>query len=214
MKQGGSIEEYRFRSLLDHAVQYRALMGGVQLYGPPLSENLPQSNLLYGRFWHSRNDLFDSLKELWGYCRNHRGNHGLDHVHVYALDGREGTRKFHAYLWKPETGDAMLPLDYGRAIDPHNRAYSAFILRTLLEQKKAIKTSTVVKRALPLAQHHFGSGVSDETLGVLLHKALKVMIASEPLIYSKELINPRSPTGRYTTVEHLGIYDKDATWLL
>lgn len=214
MRQGVPIEEYRFRSLLDHAFKFGALMGGIQWYGPALSDTLPQSNLLHGEFWHSTADFHDSLQEMRDYCRKHPDNHGLDHAHVYALDGRGGAMKFHAYLWTPIKGDAMQPLDYGRAVDPHNRAYSSCILETLLAQKKAVKTSTVVKRALPLALKRLGAGVSDETHNVLLHKALTVMMNTEPLICTRRFDSDHSPSGQFTMVEHLGIYDKEPTWLL
>jgi hypothetical protein len=158
MKQGVQIEEYRFRSLLDHAVKFQCLMGGIQWYGPPLSVDLPESNLLHGEFWHSTADFYDSLQEMRDYCRTYPDRHGLHHAHIYALDGRDGAMKFHAYLWKPETGDTMQSLDYDRVIDPHNRAYSSCILDSLLAQKKAVKRSTVVKRALPLAQRRLGAG--------------------------------------------------------
>jgi hypothetical protein len=50
--------------------------------------------------------------------------------------------------------------------------------------------------------------------GILLNKALTVMMNNEPLIYAEQFDNPNHPSGHYTMVEHLGIYDKDATWLL
>lgn len=214
MKHGVPIEEYKFRSLLDHVVQFQCLMGGIQRFGPPLADDLPDSNLLHGEFWHSTADFHDSLHEMRDYCCAHPDNHGLHHAHVYALDGRAGAMKFHAYLWKPETGDTMQPLDYERAIDPHNRAYSSCIFDALLMQKKAVKTSTVVKRALPLAQRRLGAGASDDVHTVLLNKALTVMMNTEPLVFSQRFNSPHHPSGQYTMVEHLGIYDKDATWLL
>lgn len=214
MSKGVPIEEYRFRILLDHASKFGALMGGIQWYGPALSDTLPQSNLLHGEFWHSTADFHDSLQEMRDYCRKHPDNHGLDHAHVYALDGRGGAMKFHAYLWTPIMGDAMQPLDYGRAVDPHNRAYSSCILETFLAQKKAVKTSTVVKRALPLALQRLGAGVSEETHNVLLHKALTVMMNTEPLVFTRRFDSDHSPSGQFTMVEHLGIYDKEPTWLL
>lgn len=214
MKQGVPIEEYKFRSLLDHVVQFQCLMGGIQWFGQPLSDDLPDSNLLHGEFWHSTADFHDSLQEMRDYCRKHPDNHGLHYAHVYALDGRAGAMKFHAYLWKPETGDTMQPLDYGRAVDPYNRAYSSCILDALLMQKKAVKTSTVVKRALPLAQRRLGAGASDDVHTVLLNRALTVMMNTEPLLFHRQFDNPNHPSGHYTMVEHLGIYDKDATWLL
>ena len=98
MKHGVPIEEYRFRSLLDHVVQFQCLMGGIQWFGPPLSDDLPDTNLLHGEFWHSTADFHDSLQEMRDFCRAHPDNHGLHHAHVYALDGRAGAMKFHAYL--------------------------------------------------------------------------------------------------------------------
>lgn len=215
MSRGVKIEEYQFRSLLDNAVQFRSLMGGIQWYGPAPADSLPQANLLNGEFWYSAAEFHDALGIMWKYCQTNPDTHGLDHALIYVFDGRDGSIKFHAYLWKPETGDTMQPLDYGRAVAPLDRHYSypGCILDALLDQKKAVKASTVVKRALPLAVKRFGTGASDETHTVLLHNALKTIMQTEPLIYSRDDLSPHSPTGRFTMVEHLGIYDKDATWL-
>ncbi len=44
-------------------------MGGIQWFGQPLSDDLPDSNLLHGSFWHSTADFHDSLQEMRDYCR-------------------------------------------------------------------------------------------------------------------------------------------------
>ncbi len=215
MSSGIKIEEHQFRVMLDHSAAHSRLMGGIQWYGPSTLENMPDSNLLDGRLWYSTDEFHDALGSMWRYCQANPDTHGLDHALIYVFDGRAGTMKFHAYLWKPETGDTMHPLDYGRAVDPLDRhfSYPGCILDALLAQKKAVRASTVVKRALSLARDRFGSGTTDEAHNVKLHGALKAMMQTEPLIHRREDISPHSPTGRFTMVEHLGIYDKDATWL-
>ena len=215
MTSGVKIEEHQFRVTLDHSAAHFRLMGGIQWYGPSAIENMPQSNLLDGRLWYSTEEFHDALGSMWKYCQANPDTHGQHHALIYVFDGRAGTIKFHAYVWKPETGDTMQSLDYGRAVDPLDRhaSYPACILDALLAQKKAVKASTVVKRALPLAVKRLGAGASDETHIVLLHNALKTMIQTEPLIFSRDDPSNYSPTGRFTMVEHLGIYDKDATWL-
>lgn len=216
MARGVRIEEYQFRSLLEHAVMHRILMGGIQWYGPPPTVSLQQSNLLNGEFWYSAAEFHDALGEMWRYCQANPDTHGQHHALIYAFDGRSGKTKFHAYLLKPATGDTMQPLDYRRAVDPLDRHYSypACILDALLAQKKAVKTSTVIKRALPMARQRLGKGATDDVHNVQLHNALKAMMQIEPLIHRKDDPSDYSPTGRFTMVEHLGIYDKDATWLL
>lgn len=215
MSNGIKIEEHQFRVTLAHAATSFRLMGGIQWYGRSTIETMPDSNLLDGRLWYSTDEFHDALGSTWQYGQANLGSLGLDHALIYVFDGRAGTMKFHAYLWKPETGDTMQALDYGRAVDPLDRhfSYPGCILDALLAQKKAVRASTVIKRALLFARERLGTGTSDETHSTLLHGALKAMMQTEPLIHRREDISPHSPTGRFTMIEHLGIYDKDATWL-
>lgn len=208
MAKGIPIDETQFRVHLNHAVHMKIMFGGFQWYGPPAVDKLPQSNLLHGELFYGADDFHDKLGSMFRYCNNNPDNNGLGHALIYVFDGREGRPKFHHYLWTPETGDEMRAVDYRRAVDP-NDFHSAFAFEALMKQTKAVKVSTVVRHAFKALRRVQGDGGSDQLHKASLRRAIMSILQREPLVFSKPVNNAYGGT----MIEHLGIYDKEPTWL-
>lgn len=212
MRQGVKIEEFRFPALLDHAVKNKYLFGGFQWYGTPIAPDMPQSNLLNGQVFYGTADFHDVLAETFRYCQTYPDAHGLDHAMIFVFDGRNGSKKFHNYIWRPETGDTLQPVDYGRCVN-QDSLHSRCAFAALMAQKKPVKVSTVARAGLAKLRDIIGEGTCDERQLMGIRSALSAIINTDPLINTQRVENSHIPGGGYTLVEHLGIYDKDATWL-
>ncbi|MBO9477237.1 hypothetical protein J7382_06800 [Shimia sp. R11_0] len=205
------VDETQFKTLLEHAERMRVMFGGIQWYGPAQVPGMPQSNLLHGEMFYSAVDFLDAIAAMRRYCSAHPNDHGLDHALIYVFDGREKGPKFHHYLWTPDLGASMQTVDYWAAVPTDYYACHAF--DALMAQKKAVKVSTVVNAAFKQVRKEMGADGSDEHLKAALRTAVAGFIGTNQLIHSKRVTNFHSPSGGYTMIEHLGIYDRNPTWM-
>lgn len=207
------VEEFRFKSLIKHSMQHRVMFGGIQWRGPPADEYLPQSNQLSDGMYYSADDFLGSLRETWHYCAERPRDHGLDHALIYVFDGRGGCPKFHHYLWKPHMGAALEAVSYRRVKNNHDPLYSPCAFDALMAQKKPVKVSTVTKQALKRVRKVIGVHGSSDMHMANIRVALSVFIRVDPFVHAVRVDNHMNPYGGATMVEHLGIYDKEPTWL-
>ena len=74
---------------------------------------------------------------------------------IYLFDGRDGTPKFHANLWKPSMGRNLVHQKYFSADDPD--PYLPYVMNALAKQSEAVKVSTVVDQAFAKVSQAKGS---------------------------------------------------------
>lgn len=210
-------KEYDFRAQLGRAVTHRVLCARFEWYASPPAAD-PELRKLLGTDQFLSERIFQKLEEtfIFGDLR-HRNNYGFDHALIYVFDGRDGSSKFHANLWKPSMGRDLMPLEYFDANDAN--PYLPYVMDALLMQDAAVKVSTVVERAFAKVRRAKAARLPDgvQPMGhkVLLRDTLMRLRHTDPLICFASSNRANQPhMNRGCKVEHLGIYDRKPTWNL
>jgi hypothetical protein len=212
-----STTKFNFKAQLDSAAKQRQFCARFECYGPPSTNDAQQCQLLHAELFN-QNNVFKAMDTMF---HNHDAQQPistqLGHVLIYVFDGRDGTSKFHANMWKPIMGRDLVHLEYFNAGDPD--PYLPFIKDALARQSAALKVSTVVNQAFAKVRQAKAVGlqldVPLEAHKLLLHDSLMRLRHTDPLIYfhpSKR--NDEPHFNRKSLVEHLCIYDRNPTWNL
>jgi|GEM_PF-2401706 len=208
---GMKFDEKDMRKDLDWAIQNRRRFGAFNL--------LARDKILYARKFFCFADFELALADMQENAVDYFGRQvgdGVTRARVYLLDGRRGKSDFHGFEWKPENGGGhgLTRIDY-KAEYEESDPYAAYALQALLEQKGPQKVSTVARAVWA----KIGDKVSDlyptadypkDAHMLLIRKSLLRMSHLNPCIMRNRGKDVR---GHDTMIEHLGIYDRQRSWV-
>lgn len=215
MRADTSNTEHDFKAQLDRAVTHRVLCARFEWYGPATADDAGQCPLLGANLflWER---IFEKMEETFRFGDPlHPNSDRLNHVLIYLFDGRDGSPKFHGYLWKPSMGRDLQPLEYSDT--KTSNPYQPYVEEALWAQSGAAKVSTVVKQAMKRVRKEKAVGLPDylpmEAHEVFLRDTLMRLRHTDPLIHFNASNSADLPhVDRGAMVEHLGIYDRNPTW--
>ena len=217
MKIYTSTTKFDFKAQLDRAATHGVLCARFEWYSAPRTDALGGFSLLGSDLFLDQR-IFEKLEQTFRFGDHPRPDiEPLDHVLIYLFDGRDGTPKIHANLWKPSMGRNLVHQEYFSADDPD--PYLPYVMNALARQSAAVKVSTVVAQAFAKVRQAKGSGllpdVPLEAHKQPLRASLMRLRHTDPLICfhpSKRTDQPHF--NRTSLVEHLCIYDRNPTWNL
>ncbi len=187
MHVDSSTTGYYFKAQLDRAVTHRVLCARFEWYGPPSTDDPKQCKLLGSNLflWER---IFEKMEETFRFGDPlHANNDRLDHVMIYLFDGRDGSPKFHAHLWKPSMGRDLMSVGYSDAEDTN--PYLPYVMEALQAQREAVKVSTVVEQAFAKVRKAKVARLPQylplEAHKVFLRDTLMRLRHTDPFIYFK-----------------------------